>query len=84
MENKMYIKLRKNEFDYLIKHYKFADLISICLQNQNFIKVYVDVNIAENIREWALDELESKGFDEEYNLNPDGKILQSLVDLFYA
>lgn len=80
----MYVKLTYQEFEYLMANCKFIKETHICFRNKNFIKISSDVKISNSIREWALDELEIKGFDENYELNSEGKILQSLVDLFYV
>lgn len=79
----MEVKLTLLEFEYLMENCEFAKKI-LTIKNKNFIKACVDINTAESIREWALNELEIKGFDENYELNSDGKILEALVDLFYV
>ena len=80
----IHIKLTQQEFEYLMENCQFANAIPIICKNNNFMEICVNINLAESIREWALDELEIKGFDENYELNLDGKILETLVDLFYV
>lgn len=80
----MYIKLTYQEFEYLVANCKLIKEVHIYFRNKKFIKISSDVKIANSIREWALDELEIKGFDKNYELNSEGKILQALVDLFYV
>jgi hypothetical protein len=43
----------------------------------------VDEDIADEIRDWASEELQKKGFDIDYELTPEGKILEELIDAFY-
>lgn len=40
--------------------------------------------MADEIRDWASDELQRKGFDINYELTPEGKMLEELIDLFYV
>ena len=80
----MSIKLTPQQFKYLMENCKFLNSISAICNNENSVKISVDINLAENIREWALNELEIKGFDENYELNYHGKIIEALVDLFHV
>lgn len=78
----MDIKLTLQQFKYLMENCKFSNSISTICNNENSVKISVDINLAENIREWALNELEVKGFDDELNYH--GKIIEALVDLFHV
>lgn len=85
----MIIKLNKNQFDFL--SYSLAEkyeplrlkLKQVSKENQ-FIIMEVDEETADEIRDWAGDELQKKGFDINYDLTSDGKILEELIDLFYV
>ncbi|PQL91272.1 hypothetical protein [Apibacter adventoris] len=85
----MIIKLSKNQFDYL--HYSLAEenealilkLNQVSKENRFFI-LEVDEETADEIRDWAANELQIKGFDINYELTPEGKILEDLIDLFYV
>ena len=85
----MIIKLNKNQFDFL--SYSLAEkheplrlrLKQVSKENQ-FIIMKVDEGTADEIRDWAGDELQKKGFDINYDLTSDGKILEELIDLFYV
>ena len=57
--------------------------MSIVYENNTLVKISIDEKEADDIREWALDELEFRGFDENYELNKNGQILERLVDLFF-
>lgn len=79
----MYVKLSKQGFGYLMQNCKFIKSMSIVYENNTLVKISIDEKEADDIREWALDELEFKGFDENYELNKNGQILERLVDLFF-
>jgi hypothetical protein len=79
----MYIKLSKQDFGYLMQNCKFIKSMSIVYENNTLVKISIDEKEADDIREWALDELEFRGFDENYELNKNGQILERLVDLFF-
>lgn len=85
----MIVKLTKNQFDYL--SYSLSEereALSLKLRQVSkespFIIIKVDENTADEIRDWASDELQRKGFDINYELTPEGKILEELIDLFYV
>ena len=79
----MYVKLSKQDFDYLMQNCKFIKSMSIVYENNTLVKISIDEKEADDIREWALNELEFRGFDENYELNKNGQILERLVDLFF-
>ncbi|HTN36794.1 MAG TPA: hypothetical protein VL053_06940 [Arachidicoccus sp.] len=84
----MIIKLSKNQFDYL--GYSFSEdqkvlrlkLKEIRKENQSVI-IEVDESTVDEIRDWASEELQKKGFDINYELTDEGKILEALIDAFY-
>ncbi|WP_138480570.1 hypothetical protein [Dyadobacter bucti] len=85
----MIIKLNKNQFDYLI--YSLSEeqnLLRLKLkkvsQENQFVFIEIDEETSDEIRDWASDELQRRGFDINYELTPDGKILEDLIDLFYV
>ena len=80
----MDIKLTLQQFKYLMENCKVSNSRSAICNNENSVKISVDINLAENIREWALNELEIKGFDENYELNYHVKIIEALADLFHV
>lgn len=50
----------------------------------NFIELEMDEDIASELRDWAGEKLQEIGFDEDYKLNKEGKILEDLVDVLYV
>ncbi|MEO4004067.1 hypothetical protein [Flavobacterium sp. CAU 1735] len=85
----MILKLNKDQFDYLnyslpeeygalklkLKHIRKED---------QFIIIEIDIETANEIRDWAGHELQKKGFDINYELTFEGKLLEKLIDLFYV
>ncbi|MCD8031005.1 MAG: hypothetical protein LUF85_09355 [Bacteroides sp.] len=72
--------MNKEQYDYLMKHYfKSNEVMDI---NQKYS--YIDVNdeLSLEIQDWAQDELVSKGFNENYELNSIGKIIEEIFDIF--
>jgi len=53
------------------------------MKDSQYILLNIDEDTAENIRDWASEELQRKGFDVNCELTDEGKILESLVDSFY-
>ncbi len=85
----MIVKLNKNQFDYLSNGLSEKQealrlrLKQVNKENQFFI-IEIDEETADEIREWASDGLQRKGFDINYELTPEGKIFEELIDLFYV
>jgi len=83
----MIVKLTKKQFDYLSYSLsKEQEILRLKLQikkESQFIIIDVDEDTADEIRDWASDELQKKGFDVNYELTDEGKILEELIDAFY-
>jgi hypothetical protein len=81
----MIIKLNKDLLDYLNNNFKKELFITKKSESDglNLFFIEVDINLAEEIRDWATIHLQKKGFDEDYELTYDGQILEELIDLFY-
>jgi len=83
----MIVKLNKNQFDYLdnsLSDHR-PDLKSELHIKKEDQYVFVEINedVADEIRDWAGEELQKKGFDFNYELTSQGKILEELIDAFY-
>ena len=85
----MIVKLKKDQFEYLsyclseeqeLLRFKLKEVS----QENQFVHIEIDEKTADEIRDWASDELQRKGFDINYELTPEGKILEELIDLFYV
>ncbi|MCE6987852.1 hypothetical protein [Dyadobacter sp. CY323] len=83
----MTVKLKKEEFDYLSNSLltENEDLYSKLQFSArgSFFFVEVSKEIVDEVHEWAMDELQRIGFDINYDLTKEGKILQGLVDTLF-
>ncbi len=74
----MKIKLSKKEYDYLLEHKKIS---SDMIAQQSSIVVEFEEDYLIDLHDWVNDQLQVSGFDENYELNNEGKILDNLVDI---
>jgi hypothetical protein len=81
----MIIKLNKNQFVYLNDRFSEQEALRLkeARNETQFIILEIDEETADKIRDWASDELQRKGFDKNYELTSEGKMLEELIDLFY-
>jgi len=82
----MIVKLTKKQLDYLSYHLsEEQEILRLKLQIRKEAQFIIDVDedTADEIRDWASDKLQKKGFDVNYELTDEGKILEELIDLFY-
>lgn len=85
----MIIKITQKQKDFLfnvlLKNY--PNLLNLIKQNCspyfNKYKIIVSDEIGNDLRDLCEDALVQFGFDENYDLNEDGKILEDLSDLIY-
>lgn len=81
------IELNRSEYNYLLQvsflEEKYKKLLfSSQMQDDKYkFKIYEDQ--ADEIRDLCGERLQIAGFDEKYELTPEGKILESLVDKFF-
>jgi hypothetical protein len=85
----MIVKLKKNQFDYLSyslseEHELLKSKLKLTRKENHLVIIEVDEDTADELRDWASDELQRKGFDINYELTLEGKILESLIDVFYV
>ena len=84
----MTIKLTKTEREYLVTVVlkKYSSLMNIIehstIDNGKF-SIDIDNVLADEIRDLCSEQLQISGFDEKYNLNEEGKMLENLIDIFY-
>ncbi len=76
----MKIKLAKKESDYILEKV-------LQKENSNFIEAVKNRELSEDeandIRDICLEKLDTIGYDENYELNDDGVILNELIDKLY-
>ena len=83
------IKLTKKEFDYLIKS-KFINsetkskLAEKKTKENEYYKIKISEELSEEIRDKCGEQLQIAGFDENYQTNEEGRILESLIDKLYS
>ncbi len=74
----MKIKLSKKEYDYLLKYKKIS---SDMVAQESSIIVEFEEDYLIDLHDWVNDQLQVTGFDKDYELNNEGKILDNLVDI---
>lgn len=81
----MIVKLNASQYEFLKNTLgqDRADLFKH-LSNGNGIALEVKDEITIEIRDWVGEKLQKEGFDENYELNEQGKILEQLEDLLYS
>jgi len=81
------IELNKNEYNYLCKasflDNKCRKLVSSGQHYKNKYLINVSDDQADVIRDLCGEQLQVVGFDEKYELTPEGEILESLIDKFF-
>ncbi len=84
----MIVKLSVSQFDCLhncLFKGKEAFQIKPSFEKEDkFAVIKIDEDIADEIRDWASEELQTKGFNIDYRLTSEGEILQGIIDAFYV
>jgi len=74
----MKIRLSKKEYEYLLRHEKInSDMIA----QESSIIIEFEEDFLIDLHDWVNDQLQVVGFDENYELNKEGEILDNLVDV---
>lgn len=79
----MKFKISEQEKEYLKSACTKEDLIFSDILKGDSNILDIDEYIADMIRDWANNKLQVVGFDLNYNLTDEGKILESLVDKLF-
>ncbi|MEG0926855.1 hypothetical protein [Chryseobacterium sp.] len=82
----MIISLTEKQFDYLENTIKNQEELNIdwnVKRKNKIVIIEVDDDILDTIRDWAMDKQVQIGFDSNYALNPEGEILEEIIDAFY-
>ncbi|GAB6011588.1 hypothetical protein [Viscerimonas tarda] len=81
----MIVKLTKDQFDYLnCSLSEQREILEFPLKEEgSFVFIEVDNDRADKIRDWAMDEQLRIGFDINYELTIEGKILEGIIDAFF-
>ena len=82
------IELNRNEYNYLCQasflEDKYRKLLFFSQQKDDKYALKISEDQADEIRDLCGEQLQIAGFDEKYELTPEGKILESLVDKFFV
>ncbi|MBI2742621.1 MAG: hypothetical protein HYX48_01740 [Chlamydiales bacterium] len=82
------IELSSGEYKYLCKasflEDKYRKLLFSGTKQDKKYSLEISEDQADEIRNLCQEQLQIVGFDEKYELTPDGKILESLVDKFFV
>ena len=80
------IKLNKNEYQYLHKINFISDnyIVISNSKEKDFLILECSEDQADDIRDKCSEKLQLVGFDEKYELTPEGKILEDLIDKFFV
>lgn len=74
----MRINFSDKEYQYLRSHFLIErDLLKRIFENPT---IEIDENLVDSILDWAGERQQQIGFDEDYNLNEDGKLLNEIID----
>jgi hypothetical protein len=79
------IKLNKNEYQYLYRINFISDNCNVISnpKEKDFLILECTKDQADEIRDKCSEKLQLVGFDEKYELTPEGKILENLIDKFF-
>ncbi|AMA49765.1 hypothetical protein [Flavobacterium covae] len=75
----MKVKFSKDELN-LLKNNFFKDKTNYDFAVKESEIINIDNSFADEIRDWALEEQQLIGFDEDYELTQEGKILENIID----
>ena len=80
----MKIKFSNDEFNYLKKNLfiERKDLVSAFQIAENTL-VELDEGTVDEIRDWAGEKQQIVGFDKDYSLTPEGKLLDEIIDTLF-
>jgi hypothetical protein len=84
----MIVKLKKSSLDFLLQKLSANEpaLYRLLDKKSKDQKITFEINNpqADEIRDWIEEEIQRVGYDESYNLNSEGQILQDLADKLYS
>ena len=78
----MIVKLKNELYNMLNNSIAKKYIKPMTILNPKYVEVCIEEDDMLNIREWACDELQKKGFDETYALTNEGENLEELIDIF--
>ena len=84
----MIIKMLKSERDYLLENVLVNNVtLTEIIKKAHFangkFEIEIEIELADEIRDLCSERLQIEGFDKDYELTEDGKVLEMLIDTFY-
>lgn len=75
------------QFDYLSSNLKVEDAKLYqkmkVIHEKLFVTIQITEDDADEFNEWLNEKLQKVGFDKNYKLTKEGKLIESLIDIFY-
>jgi len=78
------IYLKPEDIEYLLEKIELSVELRSALEALSGVGGKVSTNQADELRDLCNDRVDLCGYDENYTLNDDGKILDALVDKLYV
>lgn len=78
------IFLSRTDIEYMLVKLELTPVLRQALEGLSVSGGNVDDDIADELRDLCNDKLDVIGYDENYNLNDDGKKLETLVDKLFV
>ncbi|MBN9400198.1 MAG: hypothetical protein J0I17_08490 ['Candidatus Kapabacteria' thiocyanatum] len=84
----MQLIISKTQYEYLLDHFSKENMAIWQLIEFQFedkrVLLTIDEDQADDIQDWASERLLVVGFDMDYKLNPEGRILEEIMDIFFV
>lgn len=82
------IEMNESEYNYLCQapflENKYLELLFSSRRDDDMYSLKISEDQADEIRDLCTEQLQIAGFNEKYELTPEGKILESLIDKFFV
>lgn len=84
----MQLTISKTQYEYLLEHFSKENMT--IWQHVEFqhgdkgVVLTIEADLADDIQDWASERLLIVGFDLDYKLNDEGRILEELIDIFFV
>ncbi len=75
------LKLNQAQIDYLLRHFDVPEAVTNTLHGIRSVKEFAQCDRAALLEQIA-NRLQQAGFDAEYDLTEEGRMLESLIDFF--
>jgi hypothetical protein len=80
----MKVKFSRKELNFLINTLPQEEIpFKFIINAEKSIELELNDDLANKIRDWASEKQQIIGYDKDYELTEDGKILDSIIDKLY-